>query len=89
MQHPHARQARLAHLRRADEVEVGVGLAAHRCLRVLGNAKAAAPMRRPVAAEVHASILAVSKVGAQRRMSDQCVGPEIGFALRNPVDQRP
>src|SRR6185369_11579333 len=56
----HAGEARLADLGRADEVEIGIGPAAHGLLSALGQAEAAAAARFAIGAETVAFAAAVA-----------------------------
>ena len=66
MQHPHPREARLADLRRADQVEVRIGAATHRLLRALGHAEAASTAPLAAAAGVRLEILTGRDKGGER-----------------------
>ena len=85
VQHPHPRQAGLAHLRRADKVEVGIGAAAHAFLRSLGLTEAATSPAKSRAFPPAVTAEVVRGLG----MVDEGADAKVGVIGAKAVNQRP
>ena len=86
VQHAHAGEARLAHLRRADKVEIARRAASQRALTVmLGYAQAADTAPEQIAL---ASAMA-AEMARNLRIVDKGPCAQMRFVGADPVDQRP